>query len=250
MNAKLICTFTTGRSGTALLTQLFSGQTWKNSHQCVSVASSSGNITVVHEIFENLPIRYLQTLPWDSKESLELQRQVLQERVETLCTQEHTDGLFVTDNRIGRFFGPSLPLLPWSSRIIHIVRNADDVVDSFTSRLHQKQAQRTTQAWQNYEINLWHDIFYHPQAPAAQISVTRAKWAQLTLMERVYWYYAETEQRWLRLQKKLLPGSYITINYTDLMQHNTLEQLSNFIGLPCHYQQLQYHVNPRIRPIA
>jgi len=235
-----ICTFTTGRSGTGFLSSVFGHADYdKRGFRHV------GNNIVAHEPFHSMPIRKIKEegMKTASKEGAEfIKRQII---IRLTKAEEPLDNIFVTDNKIGRYFGYSLDKTGYDYKILYVERNMDDTVRSFLKRYKYRQNTMEPETYTKFANRLWRETLYTPLDASTINMMPRREWYRMNVKQRMIWYWHETRDQWDRLKKRLPESKYMEVNMEDL--HENLHKVSKFIGIPYDKTRLNVHVNPSVK---
>ena len=227
-----ICVFTTGRSGTAFLAQVFGMSAWSKNR-----IYNINQDFITHENWTGFPIYRLKKLVLDSTESIEIQREFLEMNLYNFeCSNDSK--YFITDHKIGRFFGHSLPYLKCNYKIIYLERNKADVIASFLGRW--KNHRKCRNNYEEFYNKLWAIVFY---TPLDAFAINRVKnWNNYTDKQKLEWYWDETKLQWENLKKKLDNNAYIEVKFEDL-KSGGLDKISDFIQLPYSKKLIDVYVN-------
>lgn len=231
---KIICLFTTGRTGTAFLSQIFGMKEYNGKRQI----SINDGVLVSHELFSDYPIREIKKFGVNA--TLKLQRDYLNSQIEKLQQDYDFDRLFVTDHKIGRFFYSSLDKF-FDCKMLYIVRSYDNVTKSFYERFLNYSSvypERSDLYWND----MWENSFYQPTDYDSIQSVTDVKWAKMQPKTQLRWYCLETQRRWRKF-KKTCKVDYLELPFEAL--HVRLNVLSNFIDLKYDPSLVNVKVNLR-----
>jgi len=229
-----ICLFTTGRSGTAFLTQIFSQQKWiKNKVYLVN-----NKLAITHENWINFPIQKLKKLRLNSKKSIKIQKKYIEKQ---LSNTSNLSKYFITDHKVGRWLGYSLPYLDCNYKIIYAERNKENVVKSFLQRIQYQKINNI-----NYEIfykSLWKSVFYDPSDYSTIKNIKN--WNDYNLKQKIEWYCDETKLQWEELKLSLNKNNYLELPFEtfDNLKNNELNIMSKFIGIPYSKELLDVYVN-------
>lgn len=237
-----ICLFTTGRSGTAFLSQVFGHKKWHKNQVCFP----SHKYVVTHESWR-WPIKELKKYYAIEAKAIAIQLEALKEWV--VWTQEqHSSciGGFVTDHKVGRYFGYSLPKLSHDYKIIYLMRDKRDAVESFIARWNNVQKSNPDN-FSRYTNDLWTKSLYHPSDRDTICNVTLEQWQKYSMEKKVAWYWDEVASRWKNLKLHLSPGNYLEISFEELNERAGLDKLSNFVKIPYLDELRRVRVNGRIK---
>ena len=223
-NITFITLFTTGRTGTAFLTEAFSGQKWEKRNIYVRK-----NCLVTHESIptEKLRIPELKKLDWFSNESIKIQKQVIENLLNEL-QKCNANKIFITDHRIGRFYSPFL-IKKLNSKIIYIERDEQQTLDSFMKRLNLRKKILIESQYKKYIQRRWNNNLYEPTDLSTICKMNRSDWKDLSEEEQIRWYLKETKERWKILKEKTNLNC-IEISFDDIKNHN-LTKISDFIEI-------------------
>ena len=224
-----ICTFTTGRSGTAWLTQLFSGVKWQKRE-----IITNNNNAITHENWKISIIPDIKKLGMCHPKSIQLQLDCINKNLR----DESFDNYMTTAHVIGRYFGYSLSHIK-DYKIIYLERNEDDVVKSFITRLNKK---KESNDYIKFVNDMWSKLLYHPSDKDTIITVSLEEWETYSVKQKIEWYWHETRRQWLKLKGFLDPNRFIEITYENMIQ-NKFDKLSDFIGIPINTEYVNVRVN-------
>ena len=217
---KIICLFTSGRTGTAFLSQIFGMKQYNGKRQ---IAINDG-VLVSHELFSDYPIAEIKKI--GCSRTLKLQREFLVSQIETLQKDYDFDRIFVTDHKIGRFFYYSLNKF-FDCQMIYIVRSYDNVVKSFYERF-QNYSSVYPEKSEAYWNDMWKNSFYEPTDYDTLHTIPDWRWDKMSPKTKLRWYCLETQRRW-RMFKKTTRLKWLELPFEAL--HIRLNVLSDFIDL-------------------
>jgi hypothetical protein len=241
---QVVCLFTTGRSGTAYLAQVFGGQQWyKRGLYHVDLPGHAALVT--HERWAELPIPALKQLPMYAPDAIAIQRQYIQDRV---CADTVDDAqvqkYFVTDHRIGRYFAPCMSTFSTPGKIIYVKRNEADVVASYLSRMEQRSKLVDAESYAQFQHDVWHRACYTPDEPDTVHAVSAEKWEAWSLECKLRWYWFEVQARWQRVKALADPADILEVDYETLAESG-LDQIAAFTGIPYSKDLVDVRVNVR-----
>jgi len=242
-NTEFICIFTTGRSGTAFLSQAFGCAPWRKRILHV-LECGDGYAMVTHERWTDFPMHALKTWNQYTPRALQAQRQFIRKWIDNDAGLSYPVKYLVTDHRVGRYFAPCLPTLPKPGKVIYVRRDPDEVVASFASRLAQKRDRLDADAWDAVQHNFWNLACYSPTEPDTIHHVPVDEWEAWPIQRKLRWYCNEVHSRWQWVKSLAHPGSYLEVMYEDL-HTGGLDQIAAFTGLSYAPELCANYVNER-----
>ena len=125
---EFICTFTSGRSGTALLSQVFGGNNWQKRQY-----HYNNQNLICHEAWpsKSIPVSEIKNcISLGDSKSIKIQKDTLDYQLKKALTKyPDVKKYFITDHRIGRYFCYYVSQLA-KSKIIYIERDKDKTIHS------------------------------------------------------------------------------------------------------------------------
>lgn len=236
-NLTFICLFTTGRSGTAFLTQIFSQQKWiKNKIYLVD------NNLFTHENWTNFPIIELKKLNLNSKESIKIQSNYIKKQLNNVKIKyPNITKYFVSSRLVGIWLGNSLPYLNCNYKIIYLERKKEDVINSFYERY--KHRKNNNKNYKEFFKKSWTQSLY---APSDHSTIKKIdNWNDYNYKQKIEWYCDETKLQWEELKLTLNKNNYLELPFQtfDDLKNNGLDVMSKFINIPYSKKLLNVYVN-------
>lgn len=221
---KLTCIFSTGRTGTGYLSQLFGGE---YSKKAVHINKDS---MVTHESWPELKYQVMKIKESGRTSAAKVEIQdFFYQRFETLKKEHNKESYFITDHRIGRYFLWALLDSKIDIQVIKINKDPDLISKSFINRF-KLTKERVPEKYASFYNDVWTKSFYHPNDKYT-ITQPKAAWSDLDDNKRLLWYCEETEARWDSLKKSLDKSKYIEIEFKQLFDFTSIENLSSFIDI-------------------
>lgn len=252
---EFVTTFTTGRTGTALLTQLFSGKKYEKDD--FVVLNKQQNIIVTHECWNDLPIEMIKTLAYRSEEYNHICQAYLEKKVSEIKSKyPNFSKLVITDHRFGRFFAPFFINNNLNYKIIRLRRKPLDVVDSFVFKMKKKESSVDRKHYKYYQRRLWTNAFYSPFDKETRYPVDPINWGIMSDEEKVLWYVQEVKRVWKELVNKIPEEKYIEAGFENIIygtvykRNNVIScpemnKISKFIEMPYSKHLLKHKVNQK-----
>lgn len=217
---ELICVFSTGRTGTGYLSQVFSPGPYAK-----DAMHLNHNAIVTHEGFRDIKhfIRKIKQTGYTDDSRAEA-NEVINSIIKSIRNDYNVEKLFITDHRVGRMFAWALDI---EVKVIKINRSKEDVTNSFLNRLEKTKSRVSQETYNRFYSDVWSMSFYHPDDSYIQDAESSKLWGEWEDKERLNWYWEETEKQWC--QNKC---SSIEIEFSELFTEEGISKISNFIDLP------------------
>ena len=258
MNNKVtfIFIFTTGRTGTAMLAQIFGLE--KYNKQKLYFTDSNRNV-VAHECWDDIPVDLIKNTKFGSTEYIKIcDNYLVKKHKEILSKSKSIQNIFITDHKLGRYFSDYLVSnIKFDYKIILLRRNKEDVVASFLEKMAKVKNRSTKSQYVYFQKRLWKNSFYSPFDMSALYPVDPIDWAIQDEEERINWYFDEVKRQWNRLSniipidkrlevkfENIIGGSERDLN-GEIIQNSELYKISKFINLPYKKAFLDRKVNAR-----
>jgi hypothetical protein len=242
-NFEFIFTFTTGRSGTGFLSQVFGHGSFekKTVHQ-------TGDALVTHESWKNLPIPQLKRLSSISKEAQDLCAAECRKKFDELISRyPATKRFLVADHRVGRFFVPPLHKSSVRCKVIRIHRQKKEVLASFIRIYEQRKKDTSPDVFKRLYQNNWTRNYYAPSDFSTIGKVEASDWHAMDHVDRFRWYIEEVERQWSSIRPKLNPAAFIEVDFSELVSEIGLQTIENFISIPYSRQLSCLRANHQVR---
>lgn len=223
-----IFAFTTGRSGTGFLSQVFGhGPFDKNTVHRV------GNALVTHESWRKPPIEALKQLDLSSPQASRIVKSALEEQWKQLGAEHGAiDKYFIADHKIGRYFSCAMPATGYPFKVIRVHRDENEVLRSFTRIYNERKRDTDSETFERFMRNNWSRNYFAPTDFSAIQKVSPEQWLAMDYIEQFQWYIEEVNLQWERAKKLLSPDDYIEIEFEDLTSGASLSEIEMFIDIP------------------
>ena len=228
----LICTFTSGRTGTGYLSQIFGGEYSK------SALHNNGNSIVTHESWREIK-DYVYLLKKNGKS--ERMRVESNSRInEHLLKFGNIENYFITDHRVGRYF---LWAYAGPYKIIRIKRKKTDIVTSFQRRINETREKVSSDVFSSFYNEIWSKSFYHPADKFIGDYDSENLWGSMGDADRISWYVDEVDRQWDIIVNSLEPNSFIEMEFPELFTSSGMDKISEFIDIKYNVKFLKERVN-------
>ena len=219
--------FTTGRTGTALLAQCFGLKKWSKKQ-----FSKNAECIVAHEPWLDIPVDKMKLVDIYSEEAFDIAEPYLQEKFyEINKTFPEANALFLTDHKIGRYFGPYIANSDLNFKIIYIERDCTDVSRSFDKKRIAKKKELDDARYKRYLQRMWSHNKYHPSDLSVINKVSEPVWLKYSFEEKFFWYAEETALQWYRLKSILSQENFLEIKLNKAYVKKDLENISKFLDI-------------------
>ena len=240
---EFICVFTTGRSGTALLSQVFGGNLWEKRKY-----HYKNNNLVCHEAWDtkDIPIPELKEEPSLSTDrAMSLQKNFIDKQIE-IAQKEYPDmkKYFVTDMRIGRFFSHYVSKLP-KSKIIYIERDRKEVVNSFMKRWNDRLELYGQEKFEHFQKRAWDLNFYKATDRCSVSHMSPILWNSLYLERKLEWYWIECKIQWHHFLRNTNFQNVYIAKFKDMITEEGMRDLESFLEMPLYKDLLSIKANDR-----
>lgn len=238
-----IFVFTTGRSGTGFLSQIFGHGKFDK-----MTLHRIGDAIVTHESWRKPPIEQLKKLKLDSKEAAAIVQEAMNSKLAEL--QSDFPGVskyLIADHKIGRFFASSLKYTNHSFKVIRIHREEAEVLASFKRIYKERQANTEAEVFERFMRNNWARNYYAPTDASCIQKISPADWAQLDYGDKFAWYIEEVNRQWEYTKKVLPKKSFIEIEFSDLINESGPKAIEDFIGIPYSRELLSTRANRAVK---
>ena len=242
-NIEFSCLFTTGRSDTALLSQVFGGNKWEKRKY-----HYSSNNLICHECWDTKRFRIdeLKEEPsFTSNESLHIQKGLINQQLSDAITDFHgIKKYFVCDHRVGRYFSNYISSQS-NSKIIYIERNINQVIDSSCKRWNDRLNRIGKDNFNRFEKRAWCLNLYQATDGFCITKMTDSEWNKLSLKEKLEWYCVECKNQWLHFKTSKPKANVYEINFADMVTFEGMNDMALFLDLPLYKDFLSIKVNDR-----
>jgi len=228
---KVCLVFSTGRCGTAFISQLFSGVKW--TRESKSKLHLNDDVISCHErgfgIAKTIP--KLKSCLFGSDESLDIQtkfvRNMLKE-IDSEIPSYHT--LILSHMSIGRYTSHCLEKLDnVDYRILHVHRNPNEIAQSYKERLNDgKKIGRS-----------WNIILNNPFEKSAINRLDKSKWDNMNFTNQMLWFCKETEDQWDHLNTMLDPTKLLSIDFKTMFSDESRKSMADFFGVQHYTKHLE-----------
>jgi len=241
MRKKVVLNYTTGRSGTAYLSQVFGHHVWSKPHKGILRTVDDKRFVVVHERGLGVNVKRIilnGCTPDDAR--YELTNMMAQ--IDFVYPQ--FESFYNTNFLHGRYLSPALPLLDkpdalWDYRIIYVERKKQDVVKSFMRRQERPIFDKRRSATWIYILNQW-------DKPWVINKRTKDQWKKMTDKEKYEWYWDETQSQWNLLKIGLNQNKVLEIDFEEFAgKEDGIKMISDFIEMPYSREMIKIVANPK-----
>lgn len=225
-----IFVFSTGRTGTAFLSQAF-GQNFFNKNS--ENITCDGSCIVTQESWKNIPIKEMKLCQsLIGEDAFNISNEYLKnKKYKILKINEKCDKYFVTDHMVGRYLSLSLLNKHTKYKIIRICRRHDDVANSLIKKINNNINKAKILNQNEYINKLWSDNLYHPEDKFIINKKNINEWYNASLFEKFVWYSKEVDSQWEQ-NKKILNNNYIELQFDELVTKKGLNKISDYIEIP------------------
>jgi len=219
--------FTTGRTGTALLSQCFGLERWEKKAYRVN-----GHCVVAHEPWLDIPVDKMKLVDIYSKEAFDMAKLYLEDKLsEVKEAFPKADSLFITDHKIGRYFGPYIAVSDLSFKAIYLERDYADVSYSFDKKRLIKKEELDAARYRRYLQRMWSHNKYHPNDFSIINKVSELAWSKYSFEDKFLWYAEETALQWADLKSTLSQENFLEIRLDRVYTKRDLDNISEFLNL-------------------
>jgi hypothetical protein len=218
--------FTTGRTGTGLLSQCFGLQMWEKLN-----LRENGACVVAHEPWVDIPVEKAKRVDIYSEDMYDFSNLYFKQKLQEISFKfKKANSIFITDHKIGRFFGPFLSKSDFNFKVIYVKRDEREVVESFNKKRLIKEKSLTKDRYDRYISRLWSANRYHP-SDFSSTSRPEDAWNNLSFDEKNYWYVKETELQWKKFKEGLSSEDYLEIYLDPKYSEIEMDSISSFLNL-------------------
>jgi len=228
---KLILVFTTGRSGTAFLSQAFGGARFqkKKIHQAVGA-----DALVTHEGWGGIPVSKLKGQNDLSSHSSAkivdkyLNNMIIKSKSEYPMAEKY----LVTDHRVGRYCIPSIESTNIDYQVIRLFRDHKDVASSFLRRVRKRRSEYTKAEFLKFYNEIWSHSFYQPNDEFVINKISNDIWDNISMYDKFLWYSKEVDAQWSEVKKILPRNKYLEVTFDEIIKPVGLNKVMRFIEIP------------------
>ena len=219
--------FTTGRTGTALLSQCFGLEGWEKQAYRVN-----GHCVVTHEPWQDVPVDKMKLVDIYSKEAFDIASLYLEDKLsEVKEAFPDVDSLFITDHKIGRYFGPYIAKSDLSFKVVYVERDCVGVSHSFERKRLMKKEELDEPRYERYLRRMWSHNKYHPSDFSIINKVSELAWSEYSFESKFLWYAEETALQWAKLKSTLSQENFLEIKLDKIYTKKDLDNISEFLNL-------------------
>jgi hypothetical protein len=228
--------FTTGRTGTALLSQCFGFMKWEKRSYRIN-----NDCVVVHEPWFDMPIEKLKLVDIYSKEAFNIVEPYIDNKLSEINSEfANAISLFITDHKIGRYFGPYILNSEINFKVIYINRDENDVAKSFEKKRAGKEKALEECGYNRYIDRMWSANKYHPSDFSAINKVDDDSWSSYSNEDKFLWHANETKSQWQSFKRGLDEKDFLEL-FIDKSYHiDDMRKISRFLGLS--FDQDLFHI--------
>lgn len=200
--------FSTGRTGTAYLTQIFGGGKFEKRR----VYNPSKDNFVIHEYLNNRPIK-----------DLKKQKDLFDTDIGNVYLDKRLSqykNVFIFDHTIGRFISQAYP----ESKILRINKDHELVAKSFLKRFEERKKVYTKEQYKHFYNSFWYESAYMPTDKFIKSDID---WEKMSDQEKFMWYSKETQTQW-ELNKHNY-SNFMEIEFEDIFIRQN--DISDFLGI-------------------
>jgi len=227
---EFIFVFTTGRSGTAFLSQAFGHGKYEKNKVHITMNKKA---LVTHESWKGMPISKLKKEAdlSSNKVSIIIDKYLKNKIIRVKEEYPESEKYLITDHRVGRFCSPSIAKTNLNYKVIRLARNHEDVANSLVRRVSERKKMYNQTKFLRFYNGMWQLNLYHPSDNFVINNLDDKEWNNLNDYDKFLWYSKEVEAQW-NVAKKCIPkDNYIEITFNDILTSAGLNKINNFTGL-------------------
>lgn len=234
---KICLVFSTGRCGTAFLSQVFSGKEWNRDNK--AVLHNVNDVVVSHERGFDIAktISELKKYEFYSTDSIFIQQQFINNMIREVEIEHPTFHTFFTSHMsIGRYISHCLDTFDdIDYRVLYVKRDMNEVVESYNDRL--SGGSKIGRSW---DI-----ILNNPFEPSTITKINPKDWNSMDFKKQLEWFWTETKSQWSRVSHRLHKDKTMSINFNDMFNKDHLFEIADFFDIPVYDEFINNAVNIR-----
>ena len=197
---KLFFLFTTGRTGTGYLSQVFGHARWSKR----GLHFVHGKHLVTHEPWNDIPVQSMKATDLYGVEPQKIGLGFIEKKIREIQLEyPFGEVLFITDHKIGRYFGPAIAKSDVDFRVVYVERNENEVAASFLRKTKEKRDTLDEKRFNRYFDRLWAANKYHPSDAYIAARPSDDEWNAASERQRYRWYHQEVRRQWTKLKRLL-----------------------------------------------